>query len=346
MAIVYKGNMSFAAGGTFPQGAVSPLCPLLARACGNAAISIAAAYQGALDLNASISITPPSIAALISALAEFEAQCSFAITAGVPTVSFDTSGIAQILVDLNASLTALIALDAQLELPAAVAWLGYPYPAPGTGLGAACTPLSTVTNALILAAVDIPFFTSGVAKAQLEALLDGVTYPGAGAFVQIKDISATAKAAIPQASAAIQHQIDLALKLRPAVSPPTFAASAQAAAKLAAYLSTDAGAVLPKVGFTLAASAKLAASLLAQFNALIQLGLAIYRPDGGLYVYSYTDTGTPGGLATELTAALASVWGDGVTPTALPCEAAVLGTVDPVSWANLTGASGFFAGAA
>lgn len=353
MSIDYLGWWSFGAAADATTGdSVPPLCPLVWNAFGAASVALTAAYDGALALNAQFSITPPTLVATLSALVEFEAQCALGISLSTPSVSFDATASAQLVADLTASFGFLVAVEALLALPVTVGWFGYPWPLPGAGLPAAIglSGLVPYDSAIVMGAVDIPLLTANISRQKLEQFLPGISYPGVGVFSNLADMSPVTLSAIPQARAAIEYQLGLAVKLDAfvKVNPPTLTASIEAAAKFAANLQAAASLALPKVQFALDATAKLSASLNAQFDALIQLGLALNRPDGRLFIYRWTDTGL--GLGTDLSAqflADGNCWGDQFTPVALPCEAAVLVTDDPVSWTALVDSAGaFFGGAA
>jgi hypothetical protein len=340
MSLTPHGRIAFAAGANKTTGAIiDPLCPLVVKSIGNASVAIAGGASGAATLNASLTVSPPTILSIEAQIQAFIASLNFAITAGAPNVSFSATAAAQLVADLGVSLALLPVLTALLSLPVVVGWLGYPYPLPGTGLGAYVTAssLTPVDYAIVLAAVDIPLLTSGVARQKLEQFLSGASYPGVGAFSNLGQLSPVTLNAIEQGEASIRYQLKMATLLAThlTVTPPTFSASIKAMTNFKLGL-------LPKVNFALNATAKLAADLNAKFSALIQLGLALNRPDGALYVYTWDDTGPPG-LGGELTAELATTWNDGVTSTSLPCEALVLGTADPISKAAL---NQFFAGAA
>jgi hypothetical protein len=341
VTLTYKGALSLAAA----RSPLQALSPLILNAHGEAAIALTASIDGAFSLNATLSITPPTLAATITALATFEANCSAALALGLPTVSFDVTAAANLVAHLQASLALLGTLQALLNAPCAVGALGYL----GTGnlLGAAVsalTALITPTNALIVAGVDNPLTVPpAIAHVQLVKFLNGVSWPGANLFTTLGQITPVTVNSLVQGNASIQYQLGLALELAAniAVSPPTFSASIQAAIAFAAALQVDGVLALPSVHFALDASAKIAASLQAQFNLLYNLGVALNRQDATFFVYTWDSIGSAG-LGTDLTLALTSVWGDLTTSTLLPCAVAVFGVADP---ASLTALHSLFGGA-
>ena len=94
----------------------------------------------------------------------------------------------------------------------------------------------------------------------------------------------------------------------------------------------------PELG--LQASASAAASLSANFGAMCQLGAVLGAFGESLFVYKYS--GPANALGSAVTAALATTWGDGTTPTSGACTAAILATTDSLAFAAM---SGFFGGA-
>jgi hypothetical protein len=332
MALTYQGKFSLCAS----RPPTKALSPLLLDAHGEAAIAIAASITGALNLNASLSITPPTLALTLQALIDFEASCTLALSLGLPTISFDFTAALDLVAHLNASLGLLVTLDALLAVPCAIGALGYV--GPGTLLGAAVSAIPiTATKALVIGAPDIPSLTPPapdptIASTQLKLFLNGLAFPGASLFTSLCDLTKVTCDSIAEGRASIEYQLGLALQLAGhiTVSPPTFAASIDAMAKFAAALKADGLFALPKVNFALDASARIAATLQAQFSLLFNLGLAINRQDAQFFIYTWDGLGLP--LGTALTAELATEWGgDPFTPSIAPCHAAVLATADPVS---------------
>ena len=68
----------------------------------------------ALALQASLSITPPTVAEQITILTEFLAQLTAGVTLGVPSVSFNLSACADLIAAINASIGVLVTLQGLL----------------------------------------------------------------------------------------------------------------------------------------------------------------------------------------------------------------------------------------
>jgi hypothetical protein len=361
MTVNYVGQLAFAAGADRATGnIVPPLCPILVNSEGVAAVSIAAAIDGLLALQAQITITPPNLTAILAALVEFQAQCTAALSAGLPSVSFDISAAATLVANLTAALTLVVTLEALLALPVEVSFVGSPYPTIGTtpSLGVAAgllppLPGGSPSKALVLVAPDLPPpMPASPARAALSDLLGGITYPSVGIFTNLGQMSPVSLNAIPEALAGIEYQLGLATQLHAfvKVNPPTFTASIKATVAFAAHLKAAAALALPKVDFQLKAIARIVADLQARFSLLYTLGLALNRPDATLCVYTWDDTGPPG-FAIELVAKVTPNW-DGPTgfmdSSILPAQVAIMGTADSVSWTALvdSAAGAFFGGAA
>lgn len=334
MSLVYVGKLSLAA-----------LVPSVYLSMGSIGVSLNASLQGNLALNASLSASPPTLASVLSASADFSAALLDAELSvpPVPNVSFSVSDCVTLTASLNASFSLLSVLEGLLS--AAVGIYAFAYAGTGSALGAAVTselatswpdgaPSSGAANALVFGAA------SSIAQTQLAALLNGLP-SGAGLVyggkLGLSAISPVTNAAVSQATPAINVQLaaTAALKASLSVTPPSFPSMISAQAKFAANLSA-----IPNVKFALAATAKAAASLSAKFGNLCALGATLERFDATLFVYTYA--GAANALGAALTAALSTTWGDGTTPTSSACTAALLATTDSLAVAAM---SGFFNGA-
>ena len=323
------------------------MVPSVNLSIGVPAIAINASFSGAVSLNASLSVSPPTIAVYLAALVEAEANMTAAIGLGLPSVSFGISDILAFNAQLEAAFGLLVTLEGILS--ASIGMYAFTYEGIASGMGAALTtelaatwpdgaPTSAACNALIFGAV------SSVAQTQIADFLNGLNV-GSGLVYTAKmsamaQLSLVTNAAIGQGYSAIQAQLDVmaALSANVSLTPPTLAASLTATAKFAAYLSAHASLGPPSVQAAISATASLAASLSAQFGLIIQLGLALSSP-GMFFCYTYSGTGAALGAA--VTSALASTWGDGVTPTSGICVAPILATTDSFSYGILTS---FFGG--
>ena len=336
MALVYVAEL--------PLPAIVPSVNL---SIGVPAMAINANLQGALALNASLSVSPPTVAVYIAALAEIEAQMTAAIGLGLPSVSFDASAAATLVADLNAAFGLLVTLEGLLS--AAIGMYAFSYSGVASSMGAAVTtelatqwpdavPTSGPCNAMVIGAV------STVAQTQIAQFLDGLTV-GSGLvytakMAAIADLSLVTNLAIGQGHTAIQAQLDAALAIQASVqvTPPTLAVTLDALVRFQAFLEANIAVGPPSVQVAIGATAKLAASITAQFGLIVNLGAVLSSP-GAFFCYTYSGTGDTFGAA--LTTALASTWGDGFTPTSGTCVASILATTDAFTWTTM---QGFFGG--
>jgi len=330
-------------------GAISlpVLVPSVYASIGAASVMINAAFQGNLSVHASFSASPPTLPGILAGLTAFEVSLVEAISLGLPSVSFDVSAAASLVASLNLAFDLLIILDALLA--ANIGIYAYSYTGIANAMGAALTtalastwpdgaPTNTATNAFIFGAV-----TPGANEA-LGEFLDGL---GFGAGLQyagrfgLSTLSGITLRAATQGEAGIKSQLDgaLALQASLAVQPPTLVADHAATAKFAAFLGLQGELALPSVQFALDATAKAAASLSAKFGLLIQLGATLSKLSA-LFIYRYSGLGNA--MGADVTTALAPFWGDGTTPTNTPCNAAILGATDTLTFTTM---SAFFGGA-
>jgi hypothetical protein len=336
MAITYIGSLSFAA-----------LTPLVYGAIGTIGVSLNASLQGNLALNASLSVSPPTLATTLIASAEFTAQLAIALAAfpPVPNISFSVSDCVNLSASLNASFGLLVTLDALLS--AAVGIYSYGYVGAGSSMGAAVTtalathwpdgaPTNTSTNAMIFGA------TSSVAQTQIGLFLGGCPFTGGLAYggrLGLSGLSKVTAKAVPQGNAGISAQLSATASLQASlsVSPPSIVQMIEANAKFYANLSAQV--TVPDVKFALAATAQAAAHLSAKFGFLCQLGACFEQADATLFCYTYSGLGNA--MGADLTTELASTWGDGMTPTSGSCSAAILGATDSLTYSAMTS---FFGG--
>jgi hypothetical protein len=337
MSLVYVGSLSLAA-----------LAPSVYLSLGKVGVSLNAAFNGNLSVSASFSATPPDLSFYLAGIAQMIADLTTSAGLGLPNVSFDVSAAATLLVELEAAFVLLVALEALLG--ASIGILAFGYEGPGNALGAAVTselavqwpdgtPSVGAANALVFGAA------TPIAGQQLGLFLDALTLTGGLVYagkIALATLSHITFAAIAQGDAAIQSQLDAAIQLQASLSvtPPTLFADIQALETFAASLVADPLKAIPKPSIAIAATAKIAADLNAKFGNVIALGAAFGRFDATLFVYTYSGAGNL--LGPALTTALATTWGDGTTPTATACAAAILGAVDALTWSTM---GAFFGGA-
>ena len=323
------------------------LCPSVQLSMGVPAISLNAQLTGNLALNASFSVSPPTVAIYLAALESIQLQLNAAITAGLPSISFSLSDTLTLIADLELAFGLLVTLEGLLG--ASIGMYAFTWAGTGVAMGAALTaelatqwpdgaPSAGACNAIILGAV------STIAQTQIIAFLNGLAV-GTGLVYTAKmtalsALSPVTAAATAQGNAAITAQLNaaLAVKANASFTPPSLGVTATAVAKFAAALRAQLGLAPPSVHAALSATASLAASISAQFGLMVALGATLDRYDAEVFAYTYAGAGT--GLGAAATASLATEWGDG-TPTTGPCLAAILATTDGPTWAVM---QGFFGG--
>ena len=331
------------------------LCPQLQLCIGLPSIQFSADLSGALALNASLTISPPTAALYLSALIETELLLGLTIAPiPLPAVNFTASVSANLEVSFSLSLSLLLNFELGLSLSgfltASIGAYAFTYEGTGSGLGATLTtelastwpggaPTSGACNAIILGAV-----TPG-AQASLAQFLDGLTF-GPGLVVQatlsaVADMTPLCAKAEAQAEAAIsaklsaQAAITASLGAQVSIALPTV--TLEALGKFQASLVADLALAPPAIGVAVSATASLAANIQASAGFMAQLGAAMSWSKFFCYTYS----GTGAGLGAAVTTALASTWGDGTTPTSSDCACVVLATTDAFSASVL---AAFFGG--
>ena len=336
-------TLSYVAGLVLPA-----LVPSVELSIGAPSIAINAELSGNLALNASLGLTPPTVAIYLAALADVEAMLSLAIGLSLPSISFSLTDELALIAGLEAALGLLATLESLLS--ASIGMYAFAYEGVGSAMGAAVTtelasswpdgvPTSGTCHALIFGAA------SSVAQTQIQSFLDGLSVaPGltyTGKLSAMADLSLVTSAAIGQGVSGINYMLKAALAIQASASltPPALTLSATALASFAAYLRANIAIGPPKLTAALNATASAAASLSARFSLLAALGLVLSSP-GLFFVYSYAGAGDALGAA--LTSALASTWGDGSTPTSSVCVAPILATTSSADFAVMTG---FFGGA-
>jgi len=330
------------------------ICPIVNLSIGEVSVAIQAAFSGALDLNASLSITPPTLTIILAALAQIQAEISAAIALGLPSISFNASFAASLVAKLELAFTLLINLEALLS--AHIGIFAYSYSGLANAMGAAVstelatqwpdgTPSSGASNALIFGAVNnITLTPPTIAPDSMKRFLNGLAFTPGLAYagkITLATLSLVTALAIDEGNGAIQAQLAAALALQAslAITPPSFAITASALLDYAVALVADAELALPSIQFALDATANLAADLSAKFGLVINLGFALARPDAALFCYKWSGAGNA--LGGALSTSLVSTWGDGTTPTNTPCIAAILGAVDSLTWTTM---GSFFGG--
>lgn len=333
MALTYKGSLN-----------LGLLCPSVYASIGEVAVAIAAQFEGALNLQALWSVTPPDLPSVKLQLANGIAAMQFAASLGLPSISFDFAAVTSLIAKLNLSFSLTAVLEALLNASISVLALGYA--GAGNALGAALTsslatqwpdgtPSSGSATVFLFGAV------ASISQSTMAEFLSAMTFgPGlvyAGQPLTLAQLCPVVQLAVGQGTPAIQGQLDGALALLASlkVTPPSFNVTIPS---LTAAL--DVMIALPSVTFILSALADLIARLDRAFNLLIQLGAILEKADATLFVYEYT--GAANALGAAVTTALASTWGDGFTPTASACTAAVLGAVDSLTATTM---AAFFGGA-
>ncbi len=110
------------------QLTVGQCSPNFASLVAQALAELNAKLAGALALQASITVTPPTMAASLQAavalVAALEAQIALSISLGLPEVSVDLTVMLSVVAELNASIAVLIGL-AQVMAVAGVAAVTY-----------------------------------------------------------------------------------------------------------------------------------------------------------------------------------------------------------------------------
>jgi hypothetical protein len=100
------------------QVSIGQCIPTTASLVATLIADFTAKLTGALQLQASITLTPPTIATSITAtlelVAQLQAQLALSISLGLPEVSVDLTVMLAVIADLNASLAALLALNITL----------------------------------------------------------------------------------------------------------------------------------------------------------------------------------------------------------------------------------------
>jgi hypothetical protein len=313
------------------------MVPSVQNSIGFAAITLEASLRGSLALNASFTLTPPTVAIYLAALAELQAQIAAGISLGVPSVSFTLT--ATLVAQIQLAFDLLVALEAILA--AQIGMYAYTFDGIANGMGAALTtelaahwpdgaPSSAPCNAFVFGAV------SPIAQTQIQGFLNGLSV-GSGLVYTARmstmaQLTLVTSAATTQGYAALQAQLQAALALKAQIAPPTLAITAAALAKFAAFLAASVS--VPSLASLLKATASLSASISAQFGLLVQLGLTLNRYDAALFCYTYSGTGAAFGAA--VTAGLGTYWGDGTTPTSSQCVAVILAATDSVTYSVMT----------
>lgn len=325
------------------------LAPSVWLSVGVPSVSLSASLQGNLALNASLSASPPTVAAQIGASVEFTAQvaAAAAFVPPVPSFSFSISDTVSLNASLGAALNVYLpALNVLLSASAGI--YAFAYEGVGTGLGPSVTtelvaqwpdgaPTTGNTTALIFGAV------SASARTNIPLFLNGMTFGPGLVYTGKIGMSAMCPVVVGAASqggASLGAQIKASAHLSAAASiaPPSFVAMLEAQARFTANLAAL-GKIAPPQ-FALNATANAAASISANFGASCSLGAVLGQFGSTFFVYEYT--GPANGLGAALSAALASTWGDDLTPSSSVCTAVVLGATDALSIATMLG---FFGGA-
>jgi hypothetical protein len=337
MALTYVGDLP-----------IPLLCPQLQLCIGLPSIQFSADLTGALALNASLSLSPPTVSIYLAAEVEFALLLGLTVTnvPPLPTVNFDLSVSVSLEASFSLSLSLLLDFELGLSfsafLSAHVALYVATYEGTANQLGASLatnwatqypdgSPSSATCSAIVLGAA------SSVAMTILPEFLDGLTW-GAGytqqtiaslsAMLELVTKASTQAQVAIEAKAAAQAKVSAALRARGSISIPTPAITLSALATYNANLKAQLSLAPPKISAAISATANLAASIQASAGFMASFG-ALLRWDGGIFAYSYSGQGNQ--LGSALRSALSATWGDGTTPTNEPCVAVVLAATDSFS---------------
>jgi trimeric autotransporter adhesin len=324
---------------------VATLSPAVYLAVGSVSVGLNTQLQGNLALAASLTATPPTKPSELAASASFGTNVAAAVAAlpPVPAVSFSASDIVTLNASLNDSLTVkLPALNALLGASAGI--FSYGYAGVASSLGASLTtelatqwpdttPSSGTCTAFIFGAV------ASQAVTNLAGFLGGVPLGPSLAYAGKLGLS-TMCPGVASAAAQGSASIGAAVSAAASLSAPSASFSGMSASQVLFYASVSADVTVAPPTAAIAASTAAAASLSASFGDSCSLGALLADQGVLLFVYSYT--GVANALGAALTSALASTWGDGVTPTSGACSVAILGATTAGAITSLTG---FFGGA-
>jgi hypothetical protein len=153
---------------TAKMSALAQLSVVTNAAIGEGYTAIQSQLDVMASLAANVSLTPPTLAASLTATAQFAAYLSAHASLGPPSVQAAISATANLAASLSAQFGLVIELGAALSSPGL--FFCYTYSGTGTGLGAA------VTTALASTWGDGVTSTSGVCLAPILATTDSFTW--------------------------------------------------------------------------------------------------------------------------------------------------------------------------
>ncbi len=118
---------------------IGALCPLVVGATADVFAELQAKLAGLVQLSATLTVTPPTLAANLQAAIALVAALTLAIEAGLPGIDFQITAVAALIASVEANLVLLLQLQEVLGAELYV----YTYSGTAVGFGPA------VTNALI-----------------------------------------------------------------------------------------------------------------------------------------------------------------------------------------------------
>ncbi len=339
MALAYVGSVNL--------GVLSPLSLAVSASL---TASLTADVQVLIDLALNFSITPPTFALTIDALAEIAAgfTASLTITPPLPYIDLQAGLMLDVELSLSLELAAMIPFELALDVGANAGIFAYAYNGTGSDFGGAVgaalasgwpdeTPASAPSNAMIVATVtpsvwtDVASFFDTIPP----ELAPGLTFLAQTNLGLLCGLAVSATGGlIAELKARLSGAIALSAHL--AIVIPSIAASLVAFVSLLLTLEAAIEVGLPSVVFQLEAILKATADLNAKLDLLLKLTLSM--SGGGAYVYTWDGPGS--GLGPALTSAVGAGWPGGAGAD-LPANALVLGTVTPAVWTTMTA---FFGG--
>lgn len=132
--------------------------PIAASAVGAVLPEIQAKLAGALEAQARLAITPPTLAVSLDAAVALVAALEASIAIGLPALDFQVAGLIAVIAELQAQISILLALELTLGTPGIAA---YAYEGPAAPLGSELQGAvdndfgpTAPANALLLVATD------------------------------------------------------------------------------------------------------------------------------------------------------------------------------------------------
>jgi phage tail protein X len=136
---------------------IAGLCPLVVEANAAVLAELQAKLAGCLSLQASLTVTPPTLAANLELATQLVASLTAAIEVGLPGVDFQLTVVAALIASIQGQLEALLALQALMGATVIVWEYGGPASALGPALTSALavelpdgTPSASAVNGLVV----------------------------------------------------------------------------------------------------------------------------------------------------------------------------------------------------